>query len=259
MISIQSVQSGYDKTEVLHNLNAEIAPHKMTVLLGPNGCGKSTLLKTIGRIIPTQKGRIEIDGRDIRKTPSKLLAQKMAILPQMPTAPEGLTVEELVSYGRHPYQSLFKRETEEDKRIVSWAMEATGIGAFAARPLDSLSGGQKQRAFIALCLAQKTDIIMLDEPTTFLDISYQLEILTLLRNLNREYGTTIIMVLHDINQSAQFADQIVAMRDGCIIKCGTPQEVVERDTLRAIYDINARIIYEEEEGYPICVSYQLCG
>lgn len=257
-IRVNDICSGYEKVPILENLSIEIPTNKITILVGPNGCGKSTLLKTIGRILLPSKGQIQIDEYDVLNTPSMELAKKLSILPQMPNAPEGLCIEELVGYGRHPYQSRFGHASKEDQEIIEWAMKVTGVYNIRHKSLDALSGGQKQRAFIALCLAQKTDTIMLDEPTTFLDISYQLEILNLLQELNRKYGTTIVMVLHDMNQAARFADYIIAMKDGKIIKSGTPKEVIETETLRCIYDIKAKIMYDEQEDYPICISYDLC-
>ena len=237
--------------------NLTIAYNKKIIIIGPNGCGKSTLLKAVGRILKPERGSVYLDGLDIYTLNTKEVAKKMSILPQSPKAPSGITVGELVSYGRFPHQHGLKKLTVEDKKIIQWAMDITKLSEYEVTLVDNLSGGQRQRVWIAMALAQQTDIILLDEPTTYLDLAYQLEILELLYRLNKEQGCTIAMVLHDLNLASRFSDYIIAMRSGKIIEYGTPDEVICEDVLKKTFNINADIIKDSTSKKPVCISYDL--
>ncbi|MGX1265219.1 iron complex transport system ATP-binding protein [Rossellomorea marisflavi] len=248
---------GYDDRLIVKNLSVSIPDKQITTIIGPNGCGKSTLLKAITRIIPHQTGNILLDGQNIHKQSTKELAKKMAILPQTPESASGLTVGELVSYGRFPHQKGLGRLTKKDHDMIHWAMAETGTLPFKHREVDALSGGQRQRVWIAMALAQETDIIFLDEPTTYLDMAHQLEVLELLERLNREQGRTIVMVLHDLNQAARFADHIIALKDGDLVSSGTGEQVITRETLRKVFNIDAEIGRDPRTLKPICITYNL--
>lgn len=253
-LEVSKLKTGYQGQIIIDNLSIQFKEKQITSIIGSNGCGKSTLLKSIGRILKPTNGIIYIDGESVFKKKTKELAKEMAILPQTPTAPYGITVFELVSYGRFPHNNKL---TKEDIEIVNKAIEMTGLSEFKDRSVDNLSGGQKQRVWIAMAICQKTDIILLDEPTTYLDMAYQLEVLLLLKELNENYKTTIIMVLHDLNLASRVSDELVAMKNGSIIKAGTPSEVMTKEILREVYDIEANIIYDEQTASPVCVSYTL--
>lgn len=248
---------GYSERLIVKDLSVQIPDKKITTIIGPNGCGKSTLLKAITRIISHQSGTVILDGENISKENTKILARKMAILPQTPESASGLTVSELVSYGRFPYQKGFGRLTKKDYEVIDWALEVTGTKEFKFRPVDALSGGQRQRVWIAMALAQETDIIFLDEPTTYLDMAHQLEVLELLQKLNEEQERTIVMVLHDLNQAARFADHIVALKDGEIVKSGSYEEVITQDVLRKVFNIDAVIGRDPRTNKPMCITYNL--
>jgi len=248
---------GYEERLIVKNLSVQIPDKKITTIIGSNGCGKSTLLKAITRIISHQSGAVVLDGADISKENTKILAKKMAILPQAPESTSGLTVGELVSYGRFPYQKGFGRLTKRDYEVIDWALEVTGTKEFKYRPVDALSGGQRQRVWIAMALAQETEIIFLDEPTTYLDMTHQLEVLELLQKLNVEQGRTIVMVLHDLNQAARFADYIIALKDGEIVKVGNCEEVMNRDVLKKVFHIDAEIGRDPRTNKPMCITYNL--
>ncbi|WP_206919882.1 ABC transporter ATP-binding protein [Alicyclobacillus suci] len=248
---------GYGDRLIVQDLTIDIPDKKITAIIGSNGCGKSTLLKALTRLISPQSGAVYLDGGSISKESTKDLARKMAILPQSPESPNGLTVAELVSYGRFPYQGAFGRLAQKDLDVIHWAMRQTGVSEYRYHAVDSLSGGQRQRVWIAMALAQETDIIFLDEPTTYLDMAHQLEVLELLQKLNREQERTIVMVLHDINQAARFADYIIAMKDGEIIKAGSSEEVITDDVLRAVFQIRAVIGRDPQTDKPMCITYNL--
>ncbi|PWA09708.1 iron-enterobactin transporter ATP-binding protein [Pueribacillus theae] len=252
-----NVSIGYGERLIVKDLSVEIPDKKITTIIGPNGCGKSTLLKATTRIIPHQSGSVILDGENISKENTKKLAKKMAILPQTPEGAGGLTVGELVSYGRFPYQKGFGRLTKQDIEVIDWALEVTGIKDFKFRPVDALSGGQRQRVWIAMALAQETEIIFLDEPTTYLDMAHQLEVLELLQKLNAEQGRTIVMVLHDLNQAARFADYIIALKDGEIVKAGSCEEVMTPSVLRKVFQIDAEIGRDPRTNKPMCITYNL--
>ncbi|WP_088072804.1 ABC transporter ATP-binding protein [Gottfriedia luciferensis] len=247
----------YGDRLIIKDLNIKIPDKQITTIIGSNGCGKSTLLKAITRIISHQSGTIILDGENISSENTKILAKKMAILPQTPESASGLTVGELVSYGRFPYQSGFGRLTKKDIEVIDWALEVTGTKDFKYKAVDSLSGGQRQRVWIAMALAQETDIIFLDEPTTYLDMAHQLEILELLQKLNREQGRTIVMVLHDLNQAARFADYIIALKDGEIVKAGDCEEVITHEVLKQVFSIDTEIGRDPRTNKPMCITYNL--
>ena len=256
-IEVRSLQAGYEDTIVIDGLDLTIPKGAITALIGANGCGKSTLLKTICRILQPKGGGIYLDGRSIHERNTADLAREMAILPQQPTAPQGLTVRELVAYGRSPYRSgLWGRLTSHDRDMIDWALTATGLMTLADRSIDQLSGGQRQRAWIAMAVAQDTDIVFLDEPTSFLDIAHQLEIMNVVSTLHREKGKTIIMVLHELNQAARFADYMVAMHTGAIVKTGSPTEVMTPDILRRVFGITATVMTDPYTGRPFCIPQE---
>lgn len=256
-IETKNLDIAYEDTLIVKELNMHIPKGKITSIIGANGCGKSTILKAVGRILKPKKGLVHLSGQDISKLSTKEIAKKMAILPQNPTAPSGLTVSELVAYGRFPHQKGFGNLTEEDKRIVKWALDATKLSEFERREVDTLSGGQRQRVWIAMALAQQTDLILLDEPTTYLDLAHQLEVLKLLYELNRSQKCTIVMVLHDLNLAARFSDYIIAIKKGAIIKYGTPEEVMTPEVLRKTFNINADIVIEPKSNRPVCITYDI--
>ncbi len=256
-IETKNLDIAYEDTLIVKELNMQIPKGKITSIIGANGCGKSTILKSVGRILKPKKGVVHLSGQDISKLSTKEIAKKMAILPQNPTAPSGLTVSELVAYGRFPHQKGFGNLTEEDKRIVKWALAATKLSEFEGREVDTLSGGQRQRVWIAMALAQQTDLILLDEPTTYLDLAHQLEVLKLLYELNRNQKCTIVMVLHDLNLAARFSDYIIAIKKGDIIKYGPPEEVMTPEVLRKTFNINADIVIEPKSNRPVCITYDI--
>ncbi|MFB9274460.1 ABC transporter ATP-binding protein [Cohnella cellulosilytica] len=256
-ITAKHVDIAYDDTLIVKELNLQIPRGQITTMIGPNGCGKSTVLKAVGRLLKPKNGTVYLNGADIRTLPTKEVAKQMAILPQTPTAPSGLTVGQLVAYGRFPHQRGFGKLSHEDKRIVAWALSLTQLDEFEHREVDTLSGGQRQRVWIAMALAQQTDLILLDEPTTYLDLAYQLEVLELLYELNRSQQVTIVMVLHDLNLAARFSDYMVAICNGQIVEQGSPERVMTIQTLREVFAIDADIMLEPRTGRPVYVTYQL--
>ncbi|MFD2611437.1 ABC transporter ATP-binding protein [Paenibacillus gansuensis] len=256
-LTAEKLKVAYGSREIVKGLDLSIPKGQITAIVGPNGCGKSTLLKTMARILQPAGGQVILDGELIQKMPTAEVARKLAILPQTPEAPSGLTVEELVAYGRYPHQRGIRRMTQEDKNIVDWALNVTGMAEFRERPIEALSGGQRQRVWIALALAQDTELLLLDEPTTYLDLTHQLEVLLLLQKLNREQGRTIVMVLHDLNHAARFAHYMVALRDGRMVSEGRPEEVMTENTLKQVFQIDAHIHTDPRTGKPVCVTYDL--
>ncbi|KEJ00108.1 iron-dicitrate transporter ATP-binding subunit [Clostridium botulinum A2B7 92] len=256
-ITTTNLAIAYEDKLIVDGLNMNIPKGKITTIIGPNGCGKSTVLKTIGRILKPKEGLVYLNGDDIRNFSTKEVAQKMAILPQSPQAQAGLTVGELVSYGRFPHKNGFGKLSPEDKKVIEWALDITKLTELEVTMVDNLSGGQRQRVWIAMALAQQTDLILLDEPTTYLDMAYQLEVLELLYNLNRKQSCTIVMVLHDLNLAARFADYMIAIRSGNIIKCGTPKEIMAKEVLKDTFNIDAEIVWGSKTGRPTCISYEL--
>ncbi|MEG2246893.1 MAG: ABC transporter ATP-binding protein [Peptostreptococcaceae bacterium] len=256
-ITTKDLNISYGNIDIVKNLNLEIPKGKITTIIGANGCGKSTILKTLGRIITPKSGNIYINGKDLYKEKPTEIAKNMAILPQNPQAPSGLTVEELIAYGRFPHQKGFGKTNKEDKDIVAWAMEVTGISEFKDRNIDDLSGGQRQRAWIAMALAQETDILLLDEPTTYLDLAHQLEILSLLYDLNKNQGRTIVMVIHELNNASRFADHMIGIKKGSIVCEGKAESVMTKENLREIFNIDAEIVKDPRTKKPVCITYDM--
>ncbi len=253
VLKAEHLETGYDKSVIIDDISLTIPDHKISVIIGANGCGKSTLLKSFARLLPAMDGQILLDGKAIHEQPTKKLAQTIGLLPQSPIVPEGITVSDLISRGRYPYQSALCGMTPEDYRAIDEAMEMMGVTEFAGRNVDSLSGGQRQRVWIAMALAQQTDILFLDEPTTFLDITYQIEILDLLTELNRKRHTTIVMVLHDINLSSRYADYLFALRDGSLIKEGTPREIISEELIREVFRLDCAVTDDPVSHTPFIV------
>lgn len=247
------IHAGYDHKMILEDVGIELPKGKISVIIGANACGKSTLLKTLTRLIKPKEGQILLDGQDIHHMNPKKVARSLGLLPQSPLVPEGIAVSDLVSRGRYPYQSLVKSMGEEDHEAVREALEMMGITHLADRPVDALSGGQRQRVWIAMALAQQTDILLLDEPTTYLDIAYQVEILDLLKDLNRQKGTTIAMVLHEINLSARYADYIFAVKNGKIIAEGQPGQIMNEELIQEVYGMQSSIIEDPVSGAPLVI------
>lgn len=247
---------GYGGEDIVKNVDIEIPKNQTTAIIGPNGCGKSTLLKAMANVL-NYSGQVILDGKDIHDYPRKEFSKILSILPQKPEATNGLTVEELVMYGRHPYASRFGNHSQVDYDMVNWAMTVTGIYTLKSRSIDALSGGQRQRVWIALSLAQDTDIIFLDEPTTYLDISHQLEILEILDNLKTNHNKTIVMVLHDLNQASRYSDFIIALKDGIIIEQGNSHKVIHEAVLKTLFNIQAEIVQDKNTQRPLCLSYSL--
>lgn len=256
-IITKELRLAYEEHSVVEHLNLNIPEGKVTSLIGPNGCGKSTILKAAGRILKPRKGYVLLNGNDISTLSTREVAKKMSILPQTPIAPAGLTVRELVSYGRFPRREGFGKLSAEGQAIITWALEVTRLSDLEAAEVDNLSGGQRQRVWIAMAIAQQTDLILLDEPTTYLDMAYQLEVLELLKQLNRERSSTIAMVLHDLNLASRFSDFLIAIRDGSIIAQGTPVEIMTPQVLRETFRIDAEIVADPRTGRPACISYHL--
>lgn len=252
------VTISYGDNVIVDNLDVTIPDGQITSIIGPNGCGKSTLLKALSRLLSISNGDIILDGKSIHSQSTKDIAKKIAILPQSPEVADGLTVGELVSYGRFPHQKGFGRLSAEDKKEIDWALNVTGTYDFKDRSINDLSGGQRQRVWIAMALAQRTDIIFLDEPTTYLDISHQLEILELITQLNQEQGCTIVMVLHDINQAVRFSDHLITMKNGDIVADGSTENILTKDILEKVFNIDVEISEDPRTGKPMLVTYDLC-
>ena len=256
-INVKNLSVAYENNTIIENMNLSIPKGKISIIIGANGCGKSTLLKTIARINKPKDGEIFINNKSIKKVKEKNIAKEVAFLPQGPVCPDGLTVRELVAFGRFPHQKMIGGLNIHDKEVIEWAIKETGLSEFADREVDSLSGGQRQRAWIAMTLAQETEIIMLDEPTTYLDMSYQLEVLEVLQKLNKEKKITVVIVIHELNNACRFADNIIGLKKGKIICEGKPIDVINKETLKNIYGIDANIKLSENGEYPICMEYEL--
>lgn len=256
ILRTENLEACYEKKTVFQNLNLDITKGKITTIIGPNGCGKSTLLKTMGRVLKQKQGKVLLQEQDMNTISTKEIARRLSMLPQSPVAPGLLGVEELVSYGRFPHRKNNKIMTKADREIIEWAMEITKTSPFRNRSIASLSGGQRQKVWLAMALAQKTDIILLDEPTTYLDMAHQLDVLQIIQELNRQEKSTIIMVLHDINHASRYSDHIIAMKDGSIIKSGTPTEIINQEVLKTVFQIEARIIIDPYDHAPVCIGYK---
>jgi iron complex transport system ATP-binding protein len=249
----RGLAAGYPGRRVIDDLDLDFAPGKMTMIIGANACGKSTLLSVLARVNDPLGGVVELDDTDISTIPRRRFAQTVGLLPQHPTAPDGLTVAELVSRGRHPHRGVFQRWSAADTARVDDAMAKTGVAALADRPVGDLSGGQRQRVWIAMALAQEPRVLLLDEPTTFLDLSHQIEVLDLLRSLNRNDGTTIVVVLHELNLAARYADDLVVMSGGRVVAHGAPADVLTREVVSQAFDLDALVIPDPLTSTPLVI------
>ena len=249
-LTAKDISLGYGERDIITGLSVDIAPGKVTSIVGPNGCGKSTLLRSLSRLLRPTGGEIFLDGKAISEIPTKQLAASLGLLPQSPIAPDGIVVTDLVGRGRTPHQGLLGRWSQEDYDIVQESMEMTGVAELAERSIDELSGGQRQRVWIAMALAQRTDILLLDEPTTYLDIKHQLEVLDLLVELNETYGTTIAMVIHDLNLAARYSDELIAVSNGNVYAQGSPQDVMTQQTVKDVFGVDSVIVEDPVSGLP---------
>ncbi|WP_249998182.1 ABC transporter ATP-binding protein [Actinoplanes sp. M2I2] len=250
-LEVSSLKLGYGDRTVIESLDLVVPPGRITAIVGANACGKSTLLRSMSRLLTPRAGHVLLDGRAVHRLPAKELARTLGLLPQSPVAPEGITVSDLVGRGRNPHQRLLSRWSREDDEAVAAALDATHTADLADRSVDELSGGQRQRVWIAMALAQRTDLLLLDEPTTFLDVSHQVEVLDLLTDLNRDRGTTIVMVLHDLNMAARYADHLIALADGRLYAAGVPEEVLTRECVRAVFGLDSQVITDPTSGKPL--------
>ncbi|MFC0546746.1 ABC transporter ATP-binding protein [Kutzneria chonburiensis] len=249
----ESLQLGYGDSLVVDGLDLDVVAGTVTAVIGPNGCGKSTLLRAMGRLLAPRGGQVLLDGKRIDKMPTKEVAKILGVLPQSPQAPEGLTVADLVARGRHPHQAWYRQWSSDDHVAIDEALEMTGMTEFAERTLDQLSGGQRQRAWISMALAQGTELLLLDEPTTYLDLAHQVDVLDLVQRLHSELGRTVVMVLHDLNLAARYADRLVALRAGKVVAQGKPHDVLTEDLLRDVFDLEAKVIDDPVAGTPLVV------
>jgi iron complex transport system ATP-binding protein len=249
----EQVRLTYGDRTIVDGLDLDVVAGTITAVIGPNGCGKSTLLRALGRLLKPTAGQVVLDGKRIDRVPTREVAKVLGLLPQAPSAPEGLTVADLVARGRHPHQAWYRQWSADDEDAVAQALDWTGIADLAERPVDQLSGGQRQRAWISMALAQGTDLLLLDEPTTFLDLAHQVDVLELVRRLHSEAGRTVVMVLHDLNLAARYADRLVAMREGRIVAAGKPAEVITEELLDEVFGLAARVIPDPVAGTPLVV------
>ncbi len=252
-LGARDLSLGYGATPIVDGLTVDIVAGAVTAIVGPNACGKSTLLRGLARLLSPVGGQVILDGTDIARLRTKDVAQRLGLLPQSSIAPEGITVADLVSRGRFPHQKLLRQFSRADQQAVAEAMESTGVTALAGRAVDELSGGQRQRVWVAMVLAQQTPLILLDEPTTFLDIAHQIELLDLFAELNIEQGRTIVAVLHDLNHACRFADEIIAMKAGSIVAKGDPSVIITADLVEEVYGLRCQIIDDPETGTPLVI------
>ncbi len=252
-LSTQALTLAYEDRTVVEALDLAVPDGRVTVIVGPNACGKSTTLRALGRLLKPKSGAVLLDGTELSKLPTKRIAQQIGLLPQTPVAPEAITVADLVARGRQPHQSWWQQWSEADERAVSEAMERTDVSDLAERSVDELSGGQRQRVWIAMALAQETELLLLDEPTTYLDISHQVEVLDLVRQLNHDKGRTVVVVLHDLNQAARYADHLVAMKSGRVVAAGPPSEVVTEELVREVFGLECVVVPDPVTGSPLVV------
>ncbi|MGY2064194.1 ABC transporter ATP-binding protein [Blastococcus sp. SYSU DS0619] len=252
-LAAEHVRLAYDDQVVVDDLDLQLTEGSFTAIVGPNGCGKSTLLKALGRLLRPTSGQVLLDGRAIARTPTREVAKVLGLLPQTPVAPEGLTVGDLVARGRHPHQNWLRQWSRDDEAVVTEALSWTSMSELADRPVDALSGGQRQRAWISMALAQGTDLLLLDEPTTYLDLSHQIDVLDLVGRLHAERGRTVVVVLHDLNLAARYAQRLVAMKDGALVASGAPAEVLTEQLLADVFELEARVITDPVAGSPMVV------
>ncbi|MGW5865179.1 ABC transporter ATP-binding protein [Streptomyces sp. NPDC055239] len=251
VLTAEGLTLGYGDRTVIDSLDLTVPPGQITGIVGANACGKSTLLRSMSRLLAPRAGRVVLDGKEVHRLPAKELARTLGLLPQSPVAPEGITVGDLVGRGRHPHQGVLSRWSAKDDAAVAAALEATRTTPLMDRAVDELSGGQRQRVWIAMALAQQTDLLLLDEPTTFLDASHQIEVLDLLTDLNRSRGTTIVMVLHDLNLAARYSDHLIALADGRPHATGAPADVLTEESVRAVFGLDSRIVEDPVSGKPL--------
>ncbi|MFF5257334.1 ABC transporter ATP-binding protein [Actinomadura viridis] len=252
-LEARGLRLGYGDRLIVDGLSLDLTGAGITAIIGPNGCGKSTLLRGLGRLLRPRGGQVVLDGADIARLPTREVARRMAVLPQAPQAPEGLTVADLVARGRHPHQAWYRQWSAGDEEIVNAALARTDMLEYAGRPLEELSGGQRQRVWISMALAQDTGLLLLDEPTTYLDLAHQVEVLELVRRLHAEDGRTVVMVLHDLNLAARYARRLVAMRDGAVVAQGEPAEVLTERLLEEVFGLPARVIEDPVTGAPLVI------
>ncbi|MGJ9458686.1 ABC transporter ATP-binding protein [Oceanobacillus sp. CF4.6] len=245
----------YGEDIIIDNLNITVPKGEITVLIGANGCGKSTLLRSMARLLKPKTGHVVLDGHDIAKIQTKEVAKRLSILPQSPVTPEGLTVFELVKQGRNPYRGFLKQWSTDDENAVNHALELTHVTNLKDRSVDSLSGGQRQRAWIAMTLAQQTDIILLDEPTTYLDMTHQIEVLDLLFELNEKEGRTVVMVLHDLNLACRYAHHIISIKDKKVFQQGKPEEIITCNLVEKVFQMKCDIFFDPNYGTPMCIPH----
>jgi len=249
----EGLSLGYDERQVSRDLTVSIPDGSFTVIVGPNACGKSTLLRALARMLKPSTGTVVLDGGPIGSLPSKEVARRLGLLPQSSIAPDAITVADLVARGRYPHQGILRQWSRDDERAVAQAMDATDVTDLAARAVDELSGGQRQRVWLAMVLAQETGIVLLDEPTTFLDIAHQIEVLDLCADLHREQGRTLVAVLHDLNHACRYATHLIAMRDGAVVAEGDPSQIVDAELVERVFGLRCRVIPDPETGTPLVV------
>lgn len=252
-LSADNVTLAYEQRIIAEQLSVEIPDHSFTVIVGPNACGKSTLLRALSRMLKPTEGRVLLDGQVIQSLPAKQVARTLGLLPQSSVAPDGITVGDLVSRGRYPHQGLLRQWSAEDERVVREAMEQTGVAELAGRYVDELSGGQRQRVWIAMALAQQTPLLLLDEPTTYMDIQHQIDILDLCAELHEEQGRTLVAVLHDLNHAARYATHLIALRDGKVVAEGAPNDIVTAELVEEVFHLRCQVIEDPETGTPLVV------